>query len=329
MRGYAVGDVFTPSTFTGWAGAPVWSALPNGRDRSRRGWSPLHLQARGEARLARDTCRIESEELGRNGVQIYFAGQHQQTLTTNDGGKVQYPSAGQRSLLADLTETDGFEAVATFLTHLRDVWILRLAPWSATAMTKREDDWLARDGANFASWLRGIQLAEPDSGRAALPRLRASARRLSRARVRRLAEREGACRPLRRSGKRSCRRAVRAGVRCAVAWPAASHDALCSASLCGEQGQRALDRRARQLSDAPRGPAVAAGARPSRQRARRARPRISHHPEVIDYLAANAAYLVHRPSGGPTKVRPVQLAGASSEGLKLWEIVARGWDSDG
>lgn len=53
---------------------------------------------------------------------------------------------------------------------------------------------------------------------------------------------------------------------------------------------------------------------------------ISHHPEVIDYLAADTAFLFERPDGGPSRVRPLEVDRAS--GLKASEWLARGM-SDG
>lgn len=53
---------------------------------------------------------------------------------------------------------------------------------------------------------------------------------------------------------------------------------------------------------------------------------ISHHPEVIDYLAADTAFLFVRPDGGPSRVKPLEIDRAS--GLKASEWLARGM-SDG
>jgi hypothetical protein len=48
---------------------------------------------------------------------------------------------------------------------------------------------------------------------------------------------------------------------------------------------------------------------------------ISHHPEVIDYLALDSVWRFERPSG-PVIARPLEANGAPE--LKLSEIVARG-----
>jgi energy-coupling factor transporter ATP-binding protein EcfA2 len=50
---------------------------------------------------------------------------------------------------------------------------------------------------------------------------------------------------------------------------------------------------------------------------------ISHHPEVIDYLAANSAAVFERPNGGAARIRPLSVD--RTLGLKASEIIARGW----
>jgi predicted ATPase len=51
---------------------------------------------------------------------------------------------------------------------------------------------------------------------------------------------------------------------------------------------------------------------------------ISHHPEIIDYLAAGGATVFERVNGGPARIRPLLIDRAL--GLKASEILARGWD---
>lgn len=54
----------------------------------------------------------------------------------------------------------------------------------------------------------------------------------------------------------------------------------------------------------------------------------SHHPELIDYLGADAGVLLKRESSGVATARPLKevLAPQLASGLKLSEIVARGWE---
>ena len=51
----------------------------------------------------------------------------------------------------------------------------------------------------------------------------------------------------------------------------------------------------------------------------------SHHPELIDYLGPDCGLVLRREASGVTTARP--LAGSTSDaGLKLSELVARGWN---
>jgi predicted ATPase len=49
----------------------------------------------------------------------------------------------------------------------------------------------------------------------------------------------------------------------------------------------------------------------------------THHPELINLLAANSGYWLERQSGGPTRVKRIGEQDAS--GLPLSELIARGW----
>jgi predicted ATPase len=51
---------------------------------------------------------------------------------------------------------------------------------------------------------------------------------------------------------------------------------------------------------------------------------VSHHPEVLDQLAAHESVLLDRPNGGETRILP--FPSADDTGLKPSEIVARGWE---
>jgi predicted ATPase len=53
---------------------------------------------------------------------------------------------------------------------------------------------------------------------------------------------------------------------------------------------------------------------------------ISHHPEAIDYMAADHTLLFERPDGGPTRVRTAPFN--REEGLKASELLARGLVND-
>jgi predicted ATPase len=49
----------------------------------------------------------------------------------------------------------------------------------------------------------------------------------------------------------------------------------------------------------------------------------THHPELINLLAANAGFWLERQSGGPTRVK--RIGEQDTSGLPLSELIARGW----
>ena len=51
---------------------------------------------------------------------------------------------------------------------------------------------------------------------------------------------------------------------------------------------------------------------------------VSHHPELLDQLAAQGGVLFERTGGGETRVRPFEPP--EDSGLKASEIIARGWE---
>jgi len=51
----------------------------------------------------------------------------------------------------------------------------------------------------------------------------------------------------------------------------------------------------------------------------------SHHPELIDYLGGDGGFVLKRESSGATVVRPAREL-AVEGGLRLSEVIARGWD---
>ncbi|MBE9257718.1 ATP-binding protein, partial [Dolichospermum sp. LEGE 00246] len=53
---------------------------------------------------------------------------------------------------------------------------------------------------------------------------------------------------------------------------------------------------------------------------------ISHHPECINYLLASPiGYWFERQSNAPARVRKISNEEADDSGLKISELIARGW----
>src|SRR5262245_59587404 len=51
---------------------------------------------------------------------------------------------------------------------------------------------------------------------------------------------------------------------------------------------------------------------------------ISHHPELIDYLAADCGLRFFRENGGPVRVQPFEWT--ADDAIRPAEVVARGWE---
>jgi len=52
---------------------------------------------------------------------------------------------------------------------------------------------------------------------------------------------------------------------------------------------------------------------------------VSHHPEVIDYLAGSGGWWFERPENGPTRLHDIRDKIPPTDGLKASETIARGW----
>ena len=52
----------------------------------------------------------------------------------------------------------------------------------------------------------------------------------------------------------------------------------------------------------------------------------SHHPELIDYLGSENGVLLHRDSSGVVTTRRPEVSDSDAAGLKLSELIARGWE---
>ena len=53
---------------------------------------------------------------------------------------------------------------------------------------------------------------------------------------------------------------------------------------------------------------------------------ISHHPEMMNFLAPRDAVVLSRPGGGPTRIKPFQTTPGST--LTPAEVIARGWEGE-
>ena len=243
-------------------------------------------------------------------------------LHNNEGEfGTEVPYRGTRSFLSQLEARPENTILQRFIQLLGQIWLLKLDPTNIPPESLRESDSLDADGSNFASWYRHLSQEHPED----LPKL-----------FEQLGETLSGFRTLKTVsiGKGGRKRELVAsfGLNGSKTKYEVDFDDL-------SDGERAaiilycilMDRDSRSrtlLLDEPENyvglqliqPWLVELADAIRDEGQLFV--ISHHPEVIDYLAADHALLFERPDGGPSRVRPKPFS--RDEGLKASELVTRG-----
>ena len=242
----------------------------------------------------------------------------------NNEGKfgTQFPFRGTRSFLSQLEPRPENTLLQWLINSLGQVWLLKIDPTNIDSESQRESDSLDSDGSNFASWYRHLSQERPED----LPKL-----------FQRLAEILPGFRALKTisTGKHGQRRELVASFN--LNGSNAKYYEIDFDDLSdGERDTIILycilmdpDGRSRTLLlDEPENyvglqliqPWLVELADNIRDEGQLFL--VSHHPEVIDYLASNQSLLFERSGGGPTRVRKNPFN--RDEGLKASELVARG-----
>ena len=275
--------------------------------------------------LVHETVTLQRELVKWNSNVVFLFEDGTVELHKNDGGfGTKFPFRGSRSFLPQLEPRPENTVLTWFLDFLRQAWLLKLDPTHIDSESRLESEALNTSGSNFASWYRYLSQERPED----LPKL-----------FERLGQRLAGFRTLKTmsTGKALRRELVavfgygepesryevdfddlsdgeRATIVLYCILTDAEGDAEGSARtlLLDEPenyvGLHLIQPWLVELADAmsDKGQLFL----------------ISHHPEVIDYLAAHRSLLFERLGGGPTRVRanPFDL----DEGLKASELVARG-----
>lgn len=247
----------------------------------------------------------------------------------NNDGKLgtQFPFRGTRSFLSQLEARPENTLLTWFLDFLSQVWLLKLDPARIKPESRLESDTLDRDGYNFASWYRHLSQERPED----LPKL-----------FQRLRETLPGFRTLKTvsTGKGGQKRELVTDFR--FGKPELKYEIdfddlsdgeratiiLYCLLMDAEGGSDAKGKARTLLLDEPENyvglqliqPWLVELADAMRDEGQLFV--ISHHPEVIDYLAADHSLLFERPGGGPTRVRLDPFD--RDEGLKASELVTRG-----
>jgi len=234
--------------------------------------------------------------------------------------RTSFPFRGVRSFLAQIEERPETTDLKSFLDHLRCIHVQKLNPIDIASISHEENQTLAIDGANFASWYRHIAQERAadlqglfDNLRKVIPGFRALS--------------------LKGAGKQGRTRDLVAELASPDTEPyEIDFDAI-------SDGQRALiilytlliaPNGGAQvlLIDEPENYVGLAEIQPWLVQLDDALGDegqlfvISHHPEAIDFLAAEHPVLFERPDGGPVRLRKAVFERDS--GLKASEQIARG-----
>lgn len=247
-----------------------------------------------------DEHRVEREQVTLEGRSLYAFEGGQVHLYKNDGSPLAtFPFAGTRSFLAQIDDEEESPDLMWLLDYLDGVCLVRLQVRDIESTSKEEHDQLLDDGSNFASWYRSLLQERPESVQALRASLVALVPGLESLK-------------LVNSGGRGRNRDLVAAMRTAGRSYELDFDDL-------SDGQRALivlytllhgfDADGCLLLDEPEShvglPEIQPWLVEMNERFAEAGQVfvISHHPEVIDYLAAGQVVLIERPDGGPARCR--------------------------
>jgi predicted ATPase len=266
-----------------------------------------------------ERAAIEREHVECDGRTLFeYDGQHVH-LHRNDGTRAtSFPVRGVRSFLPQIEVRDETRDLHQFLDFIRTTWSLRIDARNIDVSSLSEAPALDRDGANFASWYRHVAQERPEnleslfnSLRPAIPGFRALKLVQS--------DRKGRARDL-----------VAAMSADSIGYDV-DFDEL-------SDGQRALvilytllenvSELGCLMLDEPESHVGLVEIQPWLVRlceaftARGQVFMVSHHPEVVNYMAAIQPFWFERPGGGPARVKPAVFD--REIGLSAADQIARG-----
>jgi len=318
ILGEAVETAFPSSTVT------RWSRTPKQRIEIDIGGvhGSYHYSLELSHNLAMDTVLVERESVKHDSRTIFLFEDGVVHLFKNEGVLgTQFPFRGTRSFLPQLEARPENTLLTWFLNSLRRMWLLKLDPSRVESESRSESDSLYSDGSNFASWYRHLSQERTED----LPRL-----------FKRIGQTLPGFRSLKAvsTGKGGQKREL--VVAFGFGKPEVKYEIDFDEISDGERATIILYTILTDVESTPRTllldepenfvglqviqpwlveltDAMQEGAQLFL---------VSHHPEVIDYLAADYPLLFERPDGGPTRVRADPFD--RNEGLRASELVTRG-----
>ncbi len=276
-----------------------------------------------EHERAKESAKIKLEHVTFNGEPLYrYEDKRAHLFSDKSKGPTTFPTDPRRSFLAMIEERPEVHSLSDFRAFIAGMWILRFNPWLMAALSKKEMLWLERDGSNVASWYRRIAFEDREADDALMNDMRETLPGLTHfGAVTSLgsAKEIGAAFSLGpgRSYKLSLDD-LSPGQRALFAIYAVTRFAKNASLLCFDEPDNFVALREIQpwlvkLRDAveERGTQLLM---------------ISHHPEVIDYLASGTAFKIGRPTEAAARARPLSIN--LDLGLKASEVIARGWEDE-
>lgn len=284
--------------------------------------------------LSRETVTVQREEVKYESRTLFLYEDGMVHLHNNEGKLgTKFAFRGSRSFLPQLEPRPENTVLTGFLHGLRGIWLVKLNPTRIDSESRVEADSLDADGSNFASWYRYLAQERPEDLHKLFERLGEPLRGFRTLKTH-------SSRPLLGNSVASSARGGQKREIVAVFGfgdPESKYEIDFDELSDGERativlycllmdvegtptrtllldepenyvGLQLIQPWLVDLADAVRDEGQLFVA--------------SHHPEVIDYLAADHSLLFDRPGGGPTRARPEPFD--RDKGIKASELVARG-----
>ncbi|HVJ90998.1 MAG TPA: AAA family ATPase [Labilithrix sp.] len=267
----------------------------------------------------RNATAIKSEQVTLDGKPLYAFADGDVQLYRDDHtpAKETFSFAPRRSFLASLEPKPTNKLVTWLKTFLGDIWILRFNPARMSGAALVDEEFLARDGGNFAVWCRNLLADEPDGVQRARETLKEVISGFESIRTQPVGRARVLVVKFSHPGGDAYELdfdALSDGQKVLIALYMVLHGASPRATVfCFDEPDNFVSIREIQpflvaLEDVGEDLGVQSFI-------------ISHSSEVIDYIGASGAILLERPHGAPTRVGTI----SSNTSLRLSEQMARGW----
>lgn len=253
----------------------------------------------------RRTTVIQHEQLLGNRQLLYRAAEGEVALFGDEPSsdpRVQFPVDPRRSFLSVIEPRRDNKRITAFKDWLSNIWVFRLRP-EIDPFSDAEATAVRPDGRNFVSWFRTLQQEAPDVTEKVRQEMRALVPGLSGMRLEKAGTSKGLIFDCEIRGRKFSLNVAELsdGQRVLLVLYTILHALAPRASLlvfdepdnfvADAEIQPWLSRLREQVIDANRGTLLV----------------MSHHPEVLDYLAADQLLRLSREDDGPTRMTEVQV----------------------